>query len=201
MEDGAPRRWRRRGALAGCSTTRLTEPGQTATGQPTISTAIDHAVATLDPKIPAGTKVHDSSLYFDTAPGDAALYSKYAIASIRDRLLRLGARLVDTRAAADMVIEVRTGGQSIDHDDFLIGLPAVPVPIPLVGTLTTPKIALFEDDRQTGIAKLALPGYGKDGAPAVSTGPRYGTSDETRWTVLLFISWTHQDRPPKGVKD
>lgn len=188
-------------ALAGCSTTRLTEPGQTATEQLIISTAIDHAMAQFDPKIPAGTKVYVSSLYFDTAPGDAALYSKYAVASIRDRLLQRGARLVDTRTAADRMIEIRTGGQSIDHDDFLVGLPAIPIPIPLVGTMTTPKIPIFERDKQTGIAKLALTGYGEDGALAVSTGPRYGTSDDTQWTVLLFISWTHQDLLPKNVKN
>jgi hypothetical protein len=187
--------------LAGCSTTRLTEPGQTATEQLIISTAVDHAVAAFKPAIPPGTKVYVSDKYFDTAPGDAALYSKYAIGSIRDRLLQLGARLVDTRASADMVVEVRTGGQSIDHDDFLIGLPAIPIPIPLVGTMTTPKVPIFERDKQTGIAKLALTGYDKNGALAVTTGPRYGTSDDTEWTVLLFISWTHQDILPDKVRN
>jgi len=186
--------------LAGCSTVRLTEPGQTASEQLLISVAVDHAVGQLNPKIPAGTKVFVDAQYFDDAPGDAALYTKYAVASIRDRLLQQGARLVDDRKSADMVAELRTGGQSIDHDDFLIGLPAIPIPIPLTGTVTTPKVPLFESDRQTGIAKLAITAYGKDGALAASSGPVYGESDLTHKVVLLFISWTNQDLLPDALK-
>ncbi|MGO8921221.1 MAG: DUF6655 family protein [Stellaceae bacterium] len=179
--------------LAGCSTIRLTEPGQTANEQLLISVAVDHAVAQLNPAIPAGTKVFVDAQYFDSDP---ALYTKYAVASIRDRLLQQGAQLVDDRKSADMVAELRTGGQSINHDDFLIGLPAIPIPIPLTGTVTTPKIPLFENDKQTGIAKLAMTAYGKDGALTASTGPVYGASNLTHDVVLLFISWTSQDLLP-----
>jgi Family of unknown function (DUF6655) len=186
--------------LAGCVTNRLTEPGQTATEQLLISTAVDHAVSHLAPAIPPGTKVFVDAQYFDSAPGDAALYTKYAIASIRDLLLQRGARLVDDRKSADMVAELRTGGQSINHNDFLIGLPAIPIPIPLVGTVTTPKIALFERDRQTGIAKLAVTAYGKDGALTTSTGATYGESDDTNFVVLLFLTWTDQDVLPQSGK-
>jgi hypothetical protein len=185
--------------LAGCTTVRLTEPGQTATEQLLISGAVDRAVAQINPAIPAGTKVFVDPQYFDTAPGDAALYAKYAIASVRDRLLRQGAHLIDDRKTADMVVELRTGAQSIDHHSFLIGIPSIPVPIPFAGAVTTPKIALFEKDRQTGIAKLALTAYGKDGALTASTGPNFGDSDQTQWTVLLFFSWTDQDLVPESL--
>src|SRR5258708_764498 len=121
--------------LAGCTTDRQTDPSQTATEQLLISVAVDHAVNNLNLTIPAGTKVFVDPQYFDNAPGDAALYTKYAIASIRDMLLRRGARLVDDRKNADMVAEVRTGGQSINHHDFLIGIPAVPVPVPFTTTV------------------------------------------------------------------
>ncbi len=187
-------------AMAGCTTVQLTEPGQTATEQLLISGAVDRAVAQINPTIPAGTKVFVDPQYFDTAPGDAALYAKYAIASVRDRLLHQGAHLVDDRKTADMVVELRTGAQSIDHHSFLIGIPAIPVPIPFAGTMTTPKIALFEKDRQTGIAKLALTAYGKDGALTAATGPTYGDSDQTQWIVLLFFSWTDQDLLPESLK-
>jgi hypothetical protein len=186
--------------LVGCTTDRLTEPSQTATEQLLISTAVDHAVDQLNPMIPSGTKIFVDAQFFDMAPGDAALYSKYAIASVRDRLLRLGARLVDDRKTADMVAELRTGGQSIDHHDFLVGLPAIPVPIPLVGTMTTPKLALYERNRQTGIAKLAVTAYGQDGALTVSTGPTYGESDKTEWDLLLFFSWGRQDLLPEELR-
>src|ERR1700704_6329406 len=89
-------------ALSGCATDRLTEPSQTATEQLLISTAVDHAVTQLNPTIPAGTKVFVDAQFVDSALGDAALYSKYAIASIRDLLLRRGIRLTDDRKGADM---------------------------------------------------------------------------------------------------
>jgi len=188
-------------ALAGCTTDRMTEPGQTASEQLLISTAIDRAVEHLDPTIPPGTRLFIDAQYFDTAPGDAALYSKYAIASIRDRLLQRGARLVDDRHAADMVAEVRTGAQSIDHHDFLIGIPSIPVPVPFTTTVaTTPKIALYEDDRQTGIAKLAITAFDKDGALTASTGPVYGRSDKASWTLLVVIGWEREDIRPPDIK-
>src|SRR5205823_9874348 len=83
--------------LAGCTIDRLSEPGQTADEQLLISTAIDHGIDRLNPNIPAGTKVFVDGQFFDNAPGDAALYSKYALGSVRDLLLRRGARLVNDR--------------------------------------------------------------------------------------------------------
>jgi hypothetical protein len=187
--------------LAGCTTDRQTDPSQTATEQLLISVAVDHAVNNLNPTIPAGTKVFVDPQYFDNAPGDAALYTKYAIASIRDMLLRRGARLVDDRKNADMVAEVRTGGQSINHHDFLIGIPAVPVPVPFTTTVvTTPKVALYERDQQAGIAKLAITAYDKNGALTTSTGPTYGKSNSTQFSLLLFFSWGHDDLLPDAMK-
>jgi hypothetical protein len=186
--------------LSGCVTERLAEPGQTATEDLLISTAVDHAVAQLNPSIPAGTTVFVDDQFFDNAPGDVALYSKYAIGSIRDLLLRKGARLVDDRKNADMVAELRTGAQSVDHRDFLIGIPAIPVPVPFTSAVTqTPKLALFERDRQTGVAKLAITGLDKNGALTTSTGPVYGFSDKTSYTLLFAISWQHSDLLPKNA--
>jgi hypothetical protein len=187
--------------LAGCTTDRQTDPSQTATEQLLISVAVDHAVNNLNSTIPAGTKVFVDPQYFDNAPGDAALYTKYAIASIRDMLLRRGARLVDDRKNADMVAEVRTGGQSINHHDLLFGIPPIPVPVPFTTTVvTTPKVALYERDQQTGIAKLAITAYDKNGTLTTSTGPTYGKSNSTQFALLLFFSWGHDDLLPDAMK-
>jgi hypothetical protein len=183
--------------LGGCSTTRLTEPPQTATEELLVSTAVDHAVAELHPTLPPGSKVFVDPQYFT----DAALYQKYAVDAVRDQLLRQGVHLVDDRKTADVIVEMRSGAQSIDHHTFLIGIPAIPIPIPLTGTVTTPQIALFERDRQTGIAKLAITGYGtKDGGLIASTGPVFATSDKSDYTVLLFISWTSSDLLPEPTE-
>jgi hypothetical protein len=185
-------------ALGGCSTTRLTEPPQTATEELLVSAAVDHAVAELHPTLPAGSKVFVDPQYF----ADAALYQKYAVDAVRDQLLRQGAELVDDRKSADVIVEMRSGAQSIDHHDMLIGIPSFPIPIPLAGALNFPKIALFERNRQTGIAKLAITGYeAKDGKLVASTGPVFATSDKTEYTVLLAISWSENDLMPEPIKE
>lgn len=179
-------------ALAGCSTARTTQPPETATEQLLISTAVDHAVARLNLKIAPGTKVFADAQYFR-----APLYSQYAIASVRNRLLQLGARLVSNRKNSNMVVELRSGAQSINHHQLLIGVPAIPIPVPLVGIVTTPELALFEENRQVGIAKMAITSYNRNGVLSASTGPLYGTSHDTHWTILLAFSWTTQNIMPK----
>jgi hypothetical protein len=179
-------------SLGGCTTVRLTEPGQTATERLLISSA-----SSIESSRRAA---RSSSTPQDNAPGDAALYSKYALASVRDRLLRQGAHLVDDRKSADMIVEPRTGAQSIDHDDLLIGLPSIPIPIPLAGTVTPPRIAFSEKDHQIGVAKIAIRASARDGALVTFTAPGYGGSNETR-QVALFFSWKDSDLPPKEPKE
>lgn len=189
-------------ALAGCTTVRLSEPKQTATEQLLISAAIDNVVTQLTPEIPPGSKVFVDPQFVDTAPPDAALYPKYAIGAIRDRLLQQGALLVHERKAADVVVEPRSGAQSINHDTFLVGIPNFPIPIPLVGTVHFPEIALFKRDRQTGVAKLAITAYGQTtGKLTASTGPKVGASDRTQFVILLFLSWTDTDTVPPELQN
>jgi hypothetical protein len=184
--------------LAACTTERLTEPTQTADEQLLVSVAIDHAVDQLQPSVPPGTKVFLDGQYIDALGSGAQ--SKYLIASLRDHLLRGGVRLVDDRGSADMVAEVRSGAEAINHRDVLFGIPAIPVPVPLTGTLVTPKIALYEHDQQTGVAKIALTTYDKTGALNASSGLTYGLSKKTHWVVLLLISGNKSDLLPKNVK-
>jgi hypothetical protein len=184
-------------ALAGCSTTRLTEPPQTATEELLVSTAVDHAVAELKPAVPPGRAVFLDPQYFT----DAALYQKYAVGAVRDQLLRQGAHLVDDRKSADIIVEMRSGAQSIDHHTFLVGIPGFPIPIPFAGALNFPQIALYERDRQTGIAKLAISSYGaKDGALVSSSGPAFAASDKTDFTLLLLISCSDIDVMPPPLQ-
>lgn len=180
--------------LAGCSTVRVTEPEQTATEQLLISSAVDRAVAALKPPIPPGSKVFVDSEFVDTR--DLTL-PKYTIAAVRALILRSGGDLVSNRKQADLIAELRDGAQSVNHQTLLIGVPSLPVPIPLAGTIKTPEIALFKHDEQKGIAKIALTIYGaKTGALAGSTGTVFGNSYDTHWTVLLVLGWQTQDIMP-----
>ncbi len=188
-------------ALAGCARERLNEPKHTGTEELLISTAIDHVVNQLKPTFPPGSKIFVDPQYFDTTPADEILYAKYAIGAVRDQLLKQGVRLVEDRKSADVVVEPRSGAESIDHDMFLIGIPSFDVPIPLAEKLTFPEIALFKKDRQTGVSKLAITAYAaKDGSLIDSVGPVLGYSDRTRRVVLLFYAWTETDAPPDDIQ-
>ncbi len=182
--------------LASCTTSRQTDPPRTATEELIISAAVDRMVDRLEVNVPKGTKVFVDNQYFDGTD------AKYAQGAIRDRLLRGGAYLVADRKDADMVVETRSGAQSIDENSFLIGVPKTPLPIPLAGTLTIPEIALFKRDTRKGVAKAAITGYdAKSGELKMSAGSQYGYSHDTDWTVLLLISWSTDDLVPEVQQD
>ena len=186
-------------AMAACATNRQTDPPRTATEELLVSTAVDHAVDQIKLPLPPDSKVFVDTQYFDT---DGVVHPKYTIAAVHDQLLRQGAHLVGERKDADVVVEMRSGAQSIDYSTFLIGIPSFPLPIPFAGPLTFPEIAFFKISRQTGVSKLALTGYSqKEGALTASSGPQYGES-QRKSVMILFVSWTDSNLlPPKKPDD
>lgn len=179
--------------VAGCTTARETNPKRTATEQLLISTAVDHAADQLNLGLPKGMKVFLDTQYFEGTD------QKYAISAIRDRLLKQGARLVADKGNADAVVEIRAGALSVDEDTTLFGIPSFDIPIPLSGPLKFPEIALYKKYRRIGVAKFAMTGYdAKQGNIKASSGPDYGYSHRTKWTVLVFISWTKDDLIPES---
>ena len=175
-------------AVTGCVTVRETNPPRAANEELMISAAVDRVADKLTAAIPPDTKTFVDAQYFD------ALDGKYTIGAIRDRLLKLGAVMVADRASADLIVEIRSGAQSIDEKSTLVGIPSIEIPIPFAGPLKTPEIALFKKALRSGVAKVAMTGYGaKDGALKFSSGPEVGLVQRTKWTVLLFITWTSSD--------
>ena len=78
----------------GCSESRESAPGRTATEQYLLSTATDRAVTRLAVALPAGTRVFVDPSRFES-------YDRgYAIGAIRDRFLASGVHLTDNRADA-----------------------------------------------------------------------------------------------------
>lgn len=188
---------------AGCTTVIMTEPPETATEQLLITTAIDNAVANMNVAIPAGTRIFFDSSYFDGIGRDQkVLFPKYAMAAIREKLLQSGALLAEDRQSADMIVEARTGGQSVDHNSLFIGIPALSIPLPpSFYPVPTPELALFKRDRQTGVAKLAIVAYRKaDGAYAASSGSSFGSSNHTETTILLLFDNITSDIEPKALQ-
>jgi hypothetical protein len=180
-------------ALGACSTERESSPPRTATEQLLISTAADRAMDGLDLSIAPGTKVFLNAENFEGTD------SKYAIAAIRDHLLRKGAAIVADRAKAEAVVEIRAGALSIDESETLFGIPSYDVPIPLAsGTLKLPEVALYKRKIRQGVAKIAATSYGTaDGRLIDSAEPELGYSYTNESRVLIFFSWQSTDLPEK----
>src|SRR5215212_11567148 len=105
----------------------------------------------------------------------------FATGELRERLLMAGARVVEQRKDADVVLEVRSGGLGIDRLENLIGLPASM----LIGSgsssgpggipITTPEIAIYKNTRQRGFASVSFVAYRADtGEYLTSSGPYIG---------------------------
>ncbi|WP_193369605.1 DUF6655 family protein [Pelagibius marinus] len=183
-------------ALVACSEMRVSEPGRTAAEQLLFSSAVDRVCDSLAIQLPENAKVFVDSSYVEGTD------SKYLVASLRDRILRHGGRLVDARGDADVVFEPRIGALSVDRKKTLVGIPSIPIPIPLAGELNIPELALFKRDRQQGVVKLALISYDAEtGALRSSQGPLYGFSQRTDWVALLFVGWEDNDLMPEPQND
>jgi hypothetical protein len=184
--------------LSACSSMRETQPPRTADEQLLISSAVDHALERLKLGIPRDTKIWVEEKYFD------GFDQKYAVAAIRDYLLRRGGRLVADRGAADTVVEIRAGALSTNSDDMLIGFPSLALPVPLVGNMQTPELSVVKRSEDQGVAKLGLTAYdAKTGQRArfSPAGPTYGYSTNKRWVVLSLFEWTETDTVPKAADE
>ncbi|MDE2029679.1 MAG: hypothetical protein KGI97_03840 [Alphaproteobacteria bacterium] len=178
--------------LSACTTAVESRPPRTATEELLISTAADRAAAKLDFKLRKGTPVFVDSSYFEGTD------SKYAISAIRDSLLKQGARLVDSKAKAQTVVEIRNGALSIDKSQFLVGVPSFNIPIPLTGTtLPFPEIAFYKSADQEGLAKFAFTAYSADsGTLEESQKPEFGFAHNIKRTAAVFFSWSDKDFSP-----
>ena len=180
-------------SLAACSGTRETEPGRTATEQLLFSVAAERAADKLALAIPPDTKVFVDPAYVEGTD------SKYLLSTIRDRVLRHGAALVDNKAQSDLVVEPRVGAISIDREKTTVGTSKFDLPIPLAGDVTVPDIALYKRDTQQGVIKVAATTYdSKSGRLVQSLDPVYGFSNKTDWGALLLFSWETNDLMPEG---
>ena len=178
--------------LAGCSTQRETEPGRTATEQLLFSTAAERAADQLVFQLPEGTKVYVDGTFVEGTD------SKYLLSTIRDRILRRGNDLVDSRIAADVIIEPRVGAISVDRSKTLVGTPDFGIPVPLAGPIEFPEIALFKRDTRQGVIKVAATAYNaRTGLLIQSLDPVYGFAHRKDWVFLVFFSWDTNDLIPE----
>ena len=189
--------------LANCAAERATSPARTATEELLISSAADRAAEKLAEQVPAGLKV----LLGTTSV--ASVDERYATAAIRDRFMRRGVILVDDKASADIVIEVRTGALSTDERSFYLGTPPIQLPaVPGVAMtgIPVPSLSVFKRNQTKATAKFEAIGYDtKTGQLVVATEPQYGHSEKVDWTLLFLLSWSNADyletAPEAGAAD
>jgi hypothetical protein len=180
--------------VTGCSTERESDPARTATEQLLISQAADQAADEINLDIKPGAKVFVDASNFDGTD------AKYAIALLRERVLRLGGALAADRGSSDTVVEIRSGALSIDNSELLIGIPHFDIPIPLAGPLGFPELAIYKKARQQGVAKFAAVSYDtKEGKAESMSGAQFGASHKTDYVVLFFFSWSNNDVKPEDL--
>jgi hypothetical protein len=171
----------------GCSTVRRTEPPRTATEELLISQASEKAMQPVDFTWVNGKKVFVEDKYFES-------YDKgQAVSLIREKISRAGGLLTPTNDKADIIVEIRSGGLSVNSSDYMIGIPSVTLPVPVTGPVTTPEVAFFKDEKDFGIAKFSLFAYAREtGAFTNASGPDSGKAHFYLYK-LFGIGWQRTD--------
>ncbi len=182
--------------LAGCTQVRLTEPPRSATELYLLSTASEKAVKAL-----VSDGLQGRLVFVDTKfLGDRD--HQYLIAGTRARFLESGVRLTEDRGQAEIIVELRTPGVSIDRSEFLIGIPGFPIgqvasaaglpPTPIA----TPELAVVKDLKQWGTAGIAYVAFWRESGDIIaSSGPHIGRSFREDWKIF-GASTTVGDIPP-----
>ena len=98
---------------------RMTEPARSLGEQLLLSTSIDRSLSELDTEAIGrlkGFKVFISSEYLKT------LDQEYLLGSLRDLFLSNGVLVVDKAEEAQMIVEVRSGANSLDSSTATLGI-------------------------------------------------------------------------------
>ena len=181
----------------GCTTMRVTDPPRTATEQFLLSVAASNAAEQVSADQLRGRSIYvDPSYITGTEPGlisDEAIprnpQQNFLIAEVRAQMLQAGAKLVEERERAEIVVELRSGGIGIDKYNFIFGIPSIPLGaaagvagVPAADAVATPELAIVKNLRQLGTASIAYVAYWRDtGELIASGGPYIGRSEREDW--------------------
>lgn len=165
-------------AVTGCATTTTSNTARTGTEQLLISAAIDRAMSTVEFSDFKGYKVFIDDKYLDSVD------KGYLVGSIRHQVLQSGGSLASAADAADLVLEVRSGGIGTDGQESFIGIPAIGLPgFPL----ELPEVKLAARSTQMGTAKLGLVCYDAKTGQAVGMGGKSSALTHNNDTYVLGI--------------
>ncbi len=207
--------------LVGCATIRVTDPARTADEQFLQSQAIREAIQQL-----SFAALRNRSVYINTeylldesalGVGDQRLGSVravpeyerlYLIGEIRNRMLIEGVQLAAVPDAAEVILEVRSGGIGVNRSDFLLGIPGTDVAVGNVDVdgnevpLILPELAIVKNIEQRGFASVSITAYFRDSGELVaSSGPFVGRTIRTDYYFFGIGPRTSGDIPPADGRD
>ena len=184
------------GSAAGCvNKQRMTEPIRSVGEQLLFSTAIDRALSELDLEAIGrlkGFKVYLSTVYLQT------LDQEYLVGSLRDLLLSSGVLVVDDIAQAEMIVEVRSGANSLDSATVTAGIAEdQALPNPITGApVALPELAFFKKQNNVSLTKIALVAYHADSREHIfSSGTLLGGAYDRHYQFLGLIRLRFTDVP------
>ena len=184
------------GSAAGCvNKQRMTEPIRSVGEQLLFSTAIDRALSELDLEAIGrlkGFKVYLSTVYLQT------LDQEYLVGSLRDLLLSSGVLVVDDIAQAEVIVEVRTGANSLDSATVTAGIAEdQALPNPVTGApVALPELAFFKKQNNVSLTKVALVAYHADSREHIfSSGTLLGGAYDRHYQFLGLIRVRFTDVP------
>ena len=184
------------GSAAGCvNKQRMTEPIRSVGEQLLLSTSIDRALSELDLEAIGrlkGFKVYLSTVYLQT------LDQEYLIGSLRDLLLSSGVLVVDDIAQAEMIVEIRSGANSLDSAAVTAGIAEdQALPNPITGApVALPELAFFKKQNNVSLTKVALVAYHADSREHIfSSGTLLGGAYDRHYQFLGLIRLRFTDVP------
>ena len=184
------------GLATGCiNKQRMTEPVRSVGEQLLLTTAIDRALSELDMEAIGrleGVKVHIFTNYLKT------LDQEYLVGSLRDLFFANGVLVVDDPKEAQIIVEARSGANSLDSAKVTAGIAEdQALPNPVTGApISLPEMAFFKKENNISVTKVALVAYKTDTREHVfSSGTLLGGAYDRHYQVLGLLRIRFTDVP------
>lgn len=134
----------------GCSVPEVTNTKRSAIETLLLSDAVDKALQQCDLRRFTLKKIYVDPVNLVTDE------KNYILGCLYQRIGAQGMIRVTEKKEADFIIDLYCGTLGTEHDKFMIGLPAMAVPIPFAGPVQTPEIPIYRNISQKAFCKLRL---------------------------------------------
>jgi hypothetical protein len=182
----------------GCATIRITDPEHTADELYLENVASKLAVDQVSATVLRDRRVYIDTIYL-TAATQPSDQQQYLVGELRARMLLTGVRLTAKRSEAEIILEVRSQGTSVNHIDFLLGLPQSSIGGIFTGGFAgeTPEIAIVKRTQQHGFSSVAYIAYWADtGEVVAASGPFVGRTIRDDYWFFGYGPRTIGNIPP-----